>query len=291
MHTRICPNHRENLSLPDRPPILADLKMKIRSSTPNSHRYVKGVISLFKPRFKVLTYHSVNSLSRDTFEITRETFYRQMQHLATGGYNVISLDDALTCIKRKRISAKSIVITFDDGFKDIYENAFPVLARFGFPATVFLVVDAVGAIDNFSYDVPRKDVKILSWQQIKESMSHGIDYGSHTLTHRNMLELSDGDIGQELEISKNIIQKELGTKSIPFSYPFGLYDEKIKGFVRRAGYTCAVAFGNIISNTGFVDPFELKREKITRATTMDEFKKLVNINYDFTRKIKSIIKK
>jgi len=95
----------------------------------------------------------------------------------------------------------------------------------------------------------------------------------------------------ELETSRSMIQKELEIKFIPFSYPFGLYNWKTKSLVRQSGYSCALGFGNIISNTCMTDHHELKREKITHSTSMDDFKKLVNVNYDFIRKINSIIKK
>ena len=257
----------------------------------SANRYIKGFISFVKPRFKILTYHSVSSLSSDPFEITANTFLRQMQYLAAGGYNVISLGNALALMNRKQVLPKTVVITFDDGFKDIYEYAFPILAEFGFPATVFLVVDAIGKIDNFSYATPRKKIKILNWKEIKHSTQRGISYGSHTLTHRDMTVLSDQENVYELETSRNMIQKELAIKFIPFSYPFGLYKGKTKSLVRQSGYSCALGFGNIISNTCMADHYELKREKITRATTINDFKKLVNVNYDFIRKIKSIIKK
>lgn len=257
----------------------------------SANRYIKGFISFFKSRFKILTYHSVSSLSNDPFEITADTFYRQMQYLAAGGYKVISLENAFALMNRKQILPKTVVITFDDGFKDIYEYAFPILSEFGFPATVFLVVDAIGKIDNFSYATPRKEMRILNWKEIKDSTQREINYGSHTLTHRDMTVLGDEEIVYELETSRSMIQKELAIKFIPFSYPFGLYKGKTKSLVRQSGYSCALGFGNIISNTCMTDHYELKREKITRATKIDDFKKLVNVNYDFIRKIKSIIKK
>ncbi|WP_243373860.1 polysaccharide deacetylase family protein [Geotalea sp. SG265] len=246
----------------------------------------KGIRSIILPRFKVLAYHSVNVRSGDPYEVTVADFAAQMQFLADRNYGVISLRGALESLKNGNVGEKNIVITFDDGFKSLTNNAFPVLKEYGFPATVFLPVKYVGGIDEFSYSQPRPTMPIMGWREIERSLEQGIDYGSHSMTHPNLLNMSDRQLDYELGKSKSILERRLGLTFFPFAYPFGLFDQTIKENVKKAGYHCALCFGNVLSNSAVTDHFEMKREKILHGTTLKEFARMVDTRNDFIRKVK-----
>ena len=131
---------------------------------------------------------------------------------------------------------------------------------------------------------------VLGWADIEDSTKYGIAYGSHTMSHRNLVELDDITLRFELSESKNILKRRLGLGFYALAYPFGMFDERVKQVVRDAGYDCALCFGNILSNTKSTDVFEIKREKILDSTSLDDFARIVNIKYDITRKMGHLMK-
>ncbi|MFH1380930.1 MAG: polysaccharide deacetylase family protein, partial [Candidatus Omnitrophota bacterium] len=171
----------------------------------------------------VIMYHSVArpntalSTSGGKLNVLPEAFARQMKFLHDQNYNVISLDDFIDRIKSgKRIPHKTLTITFDDGFKNIFVEAYPVLKKYNFPATVFVVTDSIG-----------KD-KFLSWQDIAVMQRNNITIGSHTISHRFLTEISSDDVHRELAGSKKILEEKTGTKIKFLSYPAGRFNEQIK---------------------------------------------------------------
>lgn len=255
-------------------------------------RGLQGVYSCFVPRFKILAYHSVNKVSRDPYELDADNFLWQMQYLAKKKYNVISLEDAYGLLIRKQpIPKKTVVITFDDGFLSLTQYAFPILKKYNFPATVFLPLDFIGGIDTFSYSYPRPDMKILGWDAIENSKNFGIAYGSHTMSHQNLIELDPLALEAELRNSKKVISDRLNPSFFPFAYPFGMFNEREKVIVKAVGYDCALCFGNIMSNTTFTDLLELRREKILAIISKQKFHKKINPTYDFSRKILDMIRR
>jgi peptidoglycan/xylan/chitin deacetylase (PgdA/CDA1 family) len=248
-------------------------------------RAFKGVKSIFLPRFKILCYHSVNNVSRDPYEVCIDNFKQQMTFLAKNGFKVVSLRNALDMVSRNDIGRKIIVITFDDGFASLKDFAFPVLKDFGYPATVFLPVKFIGCIDSFSYKEPRYDMTILDWNDIETSVNYNIEYGSHSMSHKNLVELGDDELEYELDESISILTQRFGYNFQPFAYPFGMFDERVKEAVIRAGYNCSLCFGNVLSNTSETGLFELKREKLLNSTTLVDFSRKINTNYDLFRKV------
>ncbi len=254
-------------------------------------RLIRGFISCFRPRFKILAYHSLNHVSRDPYEVKAEVFEEQIGFLAEERYKVVGLEEAVRIMAKGIIRDKTVVITFDDGFASLSDFAFPVLKNFDFPATVFLPFNYIGGIDAFSYDKPRPDMPVLGWADIEDSTKYGIVYGSHTMSHRNLAELDDTELSFELSESKNILKRRLGLDFYALAYPFGMFDERVKQVVRDAGYDCALCFGNILSNTKSTDVFEMKREKILNSTSLDDFADLIDVRKDSIRKIRDIIRR
>ncbi len=262
------------------------------NSIPNitESRALKAFLGLLSPRFKVLAYHSIYPQSRDPFEVSAEMFRKQMEILVEEKCRIISLEQSLDELRSGRITNKTIVITFDDGFRSLRDHAFPLLEQYQFPATVFVPFDFIGGIDSFSYEKPRQNYKLLSQAEIEFSMGKGFSYGSHTMSHSDLTRLSDERLSYELNASKRYLNERLGTKFSTLAYPFGMFDERVKRAAMNAGYACCVCFGNILSNSKYTSLSEMKREKILASTSLDEFRALINIKNDLPRKIRHHLK-
>jgi peptidoglycan/xylan/chitin deacetylase (PgdA/CDA1 family) len=203
-------------------------------------------------------YHSIspNAQKDDRLTITPETFKRQMDFLKKHRYNVITLKEAVNIIKnKKKAPYHTIALTFDDGYKNNYTYAFPVLKEYNFPATLFIIVNEVG----------RSQGDRVSWDDIKIMQASGlITIGSHTLNHSYLIDLaSQEEITNEVRDSKKALEEKLGCKIDVFSYPAGRFNEKIRQVVIDAGYKFAVA-----TNPGKKIPdddiFAVKRLRISR---------------------------
>jgi len=203
----------------------------------------------------VLMYHSVKSSvpEGNRLIVSEATFERQMRFLRERGYTVLSLADIGDYIERqKKLPPRAVVITFDDGYRDNYTYAFPVLKKYNIPATIFLIVDSVGEPDK------------LTWDQIREMRDSGlISFGSHTRSHPFLTSLgSPDDLRREIVGSKTILEQRLGGSVETFCYPMGRFNETIRQTVKDAGYTVAV-----VTNPGKSCPsndvFAFKRLRIS----------------------------
>ncbi len=249
-----------------------------------------GLFSLLQPRYKILAYHSVDQESHDPFEISADSFEKQILFLVSNKYNVISLEDAYRNMMDHTIQDKTVVITFDDGMTKLKKYAFPVLKHFELPATVFLPVKYIGGIDKFSYDEPKADRAILNWKSIEDSMTEGISYASHTMSHPRLVSLDEHALRYELYESRMILEGRLGLRFHPLAYPFGVFDERVKAAARINGYDCALCINNATSNTKDTDLFEMKRETLHANTTLKDFSQLVDIRNDFSRGTREFIR-
>lgn len=248
------------------------------------NRVMGAFLGLLSSRFKILAYHSIAQKSRDPFEVSAEMFQQQMQLLVDEGYSVMPLEQAWNDLRTGHISDKTLVITFDDGFRSLLTSAFPVLEKYQFPATVFVPFDYIGKIDTFSYENPRADFEILSLDEIKKSMDRGISYGSHSMSHSDLTRLSPEKLRQELRVSKQFLNEVLGVEFSTLAYPFGMFDDRVQQAVIDTNYDCALCFGNILSNSRYTRSYEMKREKILSSTSLEDFRNLINVKNDFYRK-------
>jgi len=206
----------------------------------------------------ILMYHSVNPDARpeNRLAVSVKTFERQMDFLKNNHYNVLPLDSVANLIKeKKKIPPKTVVITFDDGYKDNYTYAFPVLKKYSLPATIFVIINEAGRADR------------LSWDEIKTMQDSGIiNFGSHALGPEPLINIqSEDELRKEIFDSKKILEEKLGRRITVFSYPGGMSNSKIRQLVIDAGYKFAVA-----TNPGkkFADDdlFALKRLRISSSS-------------------------
>ena len=188
-------------------------------------------------------------------------FSRQMR-LAKGlGFQTISLTD----LGERPLPNRPLVVTFDDGYADFYQNALPVLQRLGMKSTVFLVANQLGGTN--AWDVVLGDVeeRLMTREQIKDAAKKGTEFGSHTLSHADLSTCSDAEARLEIFGSKRKLESELGLPIETFCYPYGHFKESTVNLVEEAGYrfACTTAKG---VNTVQTPPHRLNRINIRSDT-------------------------
>jgi peptidoglycan/xylan/chitin deacetylase (PgdA/CDA1 family) len=198
----------------------------------------------------VLAYHRVvaSISSADPYGncITIRDFKSQIQWLAWRGYHGVPLA-TLTGLfdehsQAQYLPRRPLAITFDDGYEDFYSNAWPILARHGFNASVFLVSDAIGADNTFDAEFVAERAPMLSRVQVQKLAAAGVSFGSHSRSHpRSLGELPDDLLFDELEQSRTAIADLVGYKIEHFAYPKSQLDSRVQAAVAATGYTLACA--------------------------------------------------
>lgn len=209
-------------------------------------RRPKGVV-------RILLYHRVEDIRRYPLVIPPETFRRQMKFLQENG-ECIPLERVpdLLASPRGAWEGDRFVITFDDGYRDNYTQAYPILCELGLPATIYLVTDFIGEEAEFPWvkKLGPPTYQILTWEQVEEMAEGGITFGAHTASHPSLATLPPERQQEEMDRAADALQEHLGQRPLHFSYPFGSradFDEVAVDLVRRAGFqtaTTAVAGGN-----------------------------------------------
>jgi len=184
----------------------------------------------------ILMYHSVSRLTdkKNLLAVSTDTFDRQMRFLKKNNYNVVSLEELARFVRlKKKIPYKTIVITLDDGYKDNFTNAFPILKKYNFKASIFIIFNEVGRLQDDR----------LSWKEIMMMRDSGlITFGSHTIGPEPLTNIKSPDeVKWQIFQSKKMLEEKLSSPVTMFSYPEGNFTSQIRQFVIDAGYALAVA--------------------------------------------------
>ncbi|MFH1423744.1 MAG: polysaccharide deacetylase family protein [Candidatus Nealsonbacteria bacterium] len=217
----------------------------------------------------ILMYHSVE-YNKIFFTVKPEDFQKQLAYLKEKDYSVIPLAKLAEMIKNKeKIAAKTVVLTFDDGFADNYSNVFPILKKYNFPGTIFLPTSFIGSEKRS--ESAGISLKCLNWAQIKEMHGSGlIDFEPHTCTHRELTGVSLEEAKKEILDSKKIIEEGLGKKCHFFAYPRGKYNEEVVKILKENGFSAAVTV-NPCRVKKSNDLLKLPRQSIDSATGRLQF--------------------
>ena len=173
----------------------------------------------------VLNYHKIAN-EHKSLSVTLDDFEQHMKWLQEYGFTCITPGQLYDFVANGAdLPEKPVLITFDDGYKDNYTNAFPIMKKYGMKGTIFVVTGFLGVYDNY-----------LTWDQAKELLEAGFNIESHTYSHKSMTEASDEDITKELVKSRQTIKEKLGIDSDFMAYPTGTYNLHIAELVKEAGY-------------------------------------------------------
>lgn len=200
----------------------------------------------------ILLYHHMGSIGRPSRSYLRPAcFDRHLEYMGRRGLEVNDLLEIVRLIRAgERVPGSAVAITFDDGWRDNYEQAFPIIRRKRIPVTVFLVTGRIGLADY------------VGWPEIREMREGGIRFGAHSVSHPRLTELLPDEAHREISDSKKALEDGLGEEIPLFCYPYGFFNRAVRDMVEEAGYlgACCNAPGRLWPDG---DVFALKRVTMT----------------------------
>jgi len=228
-------------------------------------------------RIPVLNYHrivpdkDIELCKKESYVVSESAFRDQMRFVHENGFMTIDLDDFLYYkANRAELPQRPLIITFDDGYENNYQYAYPVLKEYGFKAVIYSVADPTAPFFK-EFEIPER---LLSPEQMKEMSEHGISIQGHTTTHPHLKELSDDEIRRELQECKERLEAITGKPVVHMAIPYGSYDNRLFTIARQVGYKTLEIPGRGTVNLDS-DPYHLGRMAVHSGTSMDEFEKML----------------
>ena len=186
----------------------------------------------------LLQYHRFGEARYPSTDISMQRFEKQMAYLYKNHYNVVPLSQVIEAlIKKTPLPDKTVVITIDDAYKTVYTNAYPLLKKYHFPATIFVN----------SMPIIHHSKRYMTWDEMREMGKSGSEFANHTYSHEYLVRIDtndskkyEKDVTKELVKCENKMEKELGsyvcTHPKMLAYPFGEYDVKLMNIIKKLGY-------------------------------------------------------
>ena len=218
-------------------------------------------------RAPVLIYHKIDIPGKDILVRGAFTapsrFARQLRYLKKQGFNFYTASELIEYyLHHGNFPPKSVALTLDDGWQDNYTNAFPILKNLGVKATIFLVPSCIGKTTDAVVPTGEKPRAHLSPEEILEMSASGIEFGSHSVNHKHLHQISPEEVTFEVEESKRQIEDLLQKPCKTFCYPAGFFNETAKEAVKKAGYIAA--FSSVYGDERQIDLYALNRIEILR---------------------------
>jgi peptidoglycan/xylan/chitin deacetylase (PgdA/CDA1 family) len=192
----------------------------------------------------VLCYHAVSPTWDADLSVTPRALEWQLRMLQRRGYRCMTFADAT---RRRAVEGRTLVITFDDAFESVHRLAYPILAKLGMPATVFVPTrQAFGeepmgwpGVDHWLDTPHAQELRGMSREQLRELAADGWEIGAHTRTHACLTDVPDDELAEELAGSRADCERELGVSCVTVAYPFGAADARVLAAARSAGFEAA----------------------------------------------------
>jgi peptidoglycan/xylan/chitin deacetylase (PgdA/CDA1 family) len=193
----------------------------------------------------VLCYHAVSERWPTGLAVTPAELERQMRYLVNRGFRGATFLDAVAGESDERI----VAVTFDDAFRSVLEQAFPILSKYGLPGTVFVPTAHAGSgapmswpgIDRWVGTDHERHLTGLTWHELKRLSDAGWEIGSHTASHPRLTELDDAALAEELRSSREECELRLGRACLTIAYPYGATDARVAAAALAAGYVAGAA--------------------------------------------------
>lgn len=198
----------------------------------------------------VLCYHAVSDTWPAPLSVTPEALDHQLATLVARGYRGRRFTEAVI----EKPTQPTLVVTFDDGYRSVLEQAKPILDRHGLPGTLFVPTDWPAdprpmrwpGIDRWLGGPFEGELRQLGWDEVRGLAATGWEIGSHTCSHPHLTTLSDGDLDRELTVSRSQIEDRLQAPCTSIAYPYGDIDDRVESATRRAGYVAAAALPHVM---------------------------------------------
>jgi GT2 family glycosyltransferase/peptidoglycan/xylan/chitin deacetylase (PgdA/CDA1 family) len=203
----------------------------------------------------IISFHSISSAGpkRWKYHVAPERFWHLITKMRERNYTFVFPDNHASL-------SREVALTFDDGYEDFYFNVFPRMEDFGLKPLIFLVVDRIGQTNRWDRIRSAPARRLLSLAQIREMSHRGVQFGSHSMTHASLPQLSYGELRREVTDSKSALEDLLGREVSTFAYPYGAHDERVRAAVAEAGYKLAFSTRWGLHHWG--DPLSISRLEI-----------------------------
>jgi len=225
----------------------------------------------------VLMYHSVSdapAAGTRALSVRPAMFAAQLRYLRRQGFSGLTFGEL--CQRRRSgqpLPARPIVLTFDDGYADLIEEAVPIMIEQGFPATVFVTTGWLGGMARYAAGTPLD--RTLSWGQLAELSSAGVEIAAHSHSHPQLDQISEPRLRVELARSRRLLEDRLGHAVCSLAYPYGYSSKRVRAVAREIGYRQAAVVANAVAPSA-CDPFRVPRLTIRRSTSLAVFARVVN---------------
>src|SRR5215212_6316962 len=220
-------------------------------------------------------YHSVGTLGDDPnlLATSPERFEAHLRYLKRRNLRGVSMRELLQAVNSG--TPKGLVgLTFDDGYEDFLSTAVPVLERFDFSATVFVVAGMLGQENDWVHAYsPRPRLKLLGAKDLRETTARGMEVGSHGMTHANLLGTEPELLEEEVSGSRRLLGETLGEEVAGFCYPYGSYNAATVQAVRQAGYLYGCGWKTLVER----DFYDLTRIPIAERDGFARFAAKIRI--------------
>jgi peptidoglycan/xylan/chitin deacetylase (PgdA/CDA1 family) len=221
----------------------------------------------------VLVYHNIGKEPRGRLVLGVDAFTEQMKYLKAHGFRVVSVAEFVEWLQlRRQLPKKTVVLTFDDGYRSFREHAYPVLKELGFTATLFVYTDYVGAGRN-----------ALNWGDLKALAAQGFDVQAHSKSHADLRRgdhESEAQYGRRMQAelidAPRVLARSVGRPVSFLAYPYGRVDDAVLTKVKDHGYLAAFTVRRE-SNASFADVLRISRSQIYSDMTLEQFAKNLNV--------------
>jgi peptidoglycan/xylan/chitin deacetylase (PgdA/CDA1 family)/SAM-dependent methyltransferase len=224
-------------------------------------------------RLPILMYHRVASDGAEAlaqYRVSPAQFEEQLQYLKDTAHYAVSIEEWHVAMRRHEpLPGRAVLLTFDDGYLDFATQAWPLLEKYGFSATVFLVAGEVGGTNRWDRRFG-EEVPLLGWEEIRRLADLGVEFGSHSTSHPDLTRIPPAEVVQEAIRSRAILQEGLGRPVRSFAYPHGGEDQVVRHLVGGSGYT--YGFSCRPGRAGLWEPLlALPRIEVSGHARFDDF--------------------